>query len=180
MLWTHRRLWASGLAAGLLLIAGAVASPRASSQGPENDPNPKEQSEFKGDKSQTPQAEVETLRREIEALRVKADALAARLAPQNDPRHIVVSTPLKKDVVVTERYLCKILAQNHIEISPLVSGSLTDVLVKEGQAVKKGEALFQLLPTLYQAKLDIKMAELEMAVIDLGVAENLLKNKVIS
>ena len=71
------------------------------------------------------------------------------------PQHkIVVTSPLKKDVVLTQRYVCQIRSCRHIEMRALTRGYLQEIAFREGQTVRKGDVLFKILPTLYQAKLD--------------------------
>src|SRR6187455_2548543 len=72
---------------------------------------------------------------------------------------ILVTSPLKKDVISTQEYVCQIHSCQHIEVRALERGYLEKICVKEGQTVKKGELMFQILPTLYKAKLDSEKAE---------------------
>src|SRR5690349_5297037 len=65
---------------------------------------------------------------------------------------IVVTSPATRDVVITQPYVCQIRSQQHIEVCALQDGYLQEILVKEGQAVKKDEVLFKILPTLYKAR----------------------------
>jgi membrane fusion protein (multidrug efflux system) len=79
---------------------------------------------------------------------------------------IVVTSPMAKDVIITQQYVCQIRSQKHIEVRPLQDGYLKEILVKEGQTVKAGEVMFKVLPTLYQAKLDAEVAEAQLALIE--------------
>ena len=63
---------------------------------------------------------------------------------------------------------------------PLQNGYLEEVPVKEGQAVKKGDVMFKIVPTLYQAKLDAELAEVKLAEIELKNTKKLFKDKVVS
>ncbi len=71
---------------------------------------------------------------------------------------IIVSSPVKKDVISTQEYVCQIRSCQHIEVRALEGGYLEEIRVNEGQAVKKGERMFKILPILYQAKLDSEVA----------------------
>src|SRR5581483_7140593 len=84
------------------------------------------------------------------------------------------------DVVLTEQYVCQIRSQRNINVRALEDGYLEEIRVKEGQAVKKGDVLFKIVPTLYQAKLDAELAEAQLAELELKNAERLLKDHVIS
>ena len=83
------------------------------------------------------------------------------------PQKVAVTSPQVKDVVATQRYTCQIRSQRHTQVSALQVGYLESVSVKEGQAVKKGDVLFKIVPTLYQARLDAELAEVELARIEL-------------
>ena len=72
---------------------------------------------------------------------------------------IVVTSPEAKDVTITQQYVCQIHSQRHINVRALENGYLEEIPVKEGQAVKKGDLMFKVVPILYQAKLDAEMAE---------------------
>jgi membrane fusion protein (multidrug efflux system) len=69
------------------------------------------------------------------------------------------------DTDVTREYVCQIRAIQHIELRALESGYLQNIFVDEGQLVKKGQRMFQILPTLYQAEL--RKAEAEAAFVQI-------------
>ncbi len=123
----------------------------------------------------------ETARKEIESLRKRVEALERTQRPAAPTRQkIVVTSPAIKDVVVAHQYVGKVSAHRHIEIRALESGVVTEVPVKEGQAAKKGDVLFKMLPTLYQAKRDAQMAEVQVAKVELDNAKKLFHRKVVS
>lgn len=93
---------------------------------------------------------------------------------------IVVTSPLSKDVINTQPYVCQIHSCQHIEVRALEGGYLEKICVKEGQAVKKGTLMFKILPTLYQAKLDSEEAEVQRIAIELENAEVLLKKSYVA
>lgn len=88
-------------------------------------------------------------------------------------RKIVATSPLRKDVVTTVPYVCQIHACRHIEVRALEGGYLQDIRVNEGQAVRKGDLMFQIVPTLYQARLDTEVAEAQRIRIELENAQSL-------
>lgn len=98
---------------------------------------------------------------------------------QHEKEHpkIVVTTPLVQDVTVTQQYVCQIHSQRHIEICALQDGYMEKILVKEGQAVKQGEPMFQILPTLYIAKMDAEVAEAKLAQIEFDNTKKLFESK---
>src|SRR5262245_116684 len=83
---------------------------------------------------------------------------------QHPEQHrIVVTSPLAKDVVITQQYVCQIRSQRNIEVRALQEGYLEQIPVKEGQAVNAGEVMFKVVPTLYQARLDAELAKARLA-----------------
>lgn len=72
-----------------------------------------------------------------------------------------ISSPIKKDTLYYDEYVCQILAHQHIELKALEGGYLQKILVDEGQVVKKGQLLFEIQPIIYQA--EIQKAEAEVA-----------------
>ena len=86
---------------------------------------------------------------------------------------LVVTSPLRKDVISTQQYVCQIHSCKHIEVRALQRGYLEEICVKEGQAVKKGKLMFKLLPIVYQAKLASEEAEVERIQIELENAQAL-------
>jgi membrane fusion protein, multidrug efflux system len=93
---------------------------------------------------------------------------------------IVVTSPVRKDVINTQPYVCQIHSCQHIEVRALERGYLEQICVKEGQAVKKGELMFKLLSTLYQARLQSEEAEVQRLQIELQNTEALFKKGVLS
>ena len=88
-------------------------------------------------------------------------------------RKIVATSPVAKDVVTTQEYVCQIHSRRHIELRALERGYLERITVTEGQSVKAGDVMFKILPTLYQAKLDADQAEAELAEIEYVNTKNL-------
>lgn len=97
---------------------------------------------------------------------------------QTEHHKIVVTNPKAKDVVITQQYVCQIHSQCHIDICALANGYLMEIPVKEGQLVKKGDVMFRILPTLYQAKWEAEMAEVQLAQIEFDNTNRLFKDKV--
>ena len=93
---------------------------------------------------------------------------------------IVVTSPVKQDVISTQPYVCQIHSCKHIEVRALEGGYLEEIRVNEGQAVKKGDLMFKILPVLYQAKLDTEVAEAQRIEIELKNAQALNKKKIVS
>jgi membrane fusion protein (multidrug efflux system) len=93
---------------------------------------------------------------------------------------IVVTTPKVMDVEIVQPYVCQIHSRRHIEVCALEKGYLQQILVREGQTVKKGDLMFKILPTLYQARLDAEVAEAKLAELEYNNTKNLADRNVVS
>lgn len=93
---------------------------------------------------------------------------------------IVTTSALVRDTTITQQYVCQIHSQRHINVCALESGYLEQIKIREGQSVKEGDLLFQVLPTLYKARYDVEAAEVKVAGIEFSNSERLFKEKVIS
>ncbi|MGE3878391.1 MAG: efflux RND transporter periplasmic adaptor subunit [Planctomycetota bacterium] len=100
---------------------------------------------------------------------------------EHEAEHVILATsPLTQDMVVTEKFVCQIHSRRHIELRALERGYLEQVLVEEGQAVKKDQPLFKLMPVVYAARLHADQAELQSAEIKLRNTEQLFRDNVVS
>ena len=93
---------------------------------------------------------------------------------------IVATSPRVQDVVITESFVCQIRSQRHIEVRALDSGYLEEILVREGQVVKKGDSMFKLRAILYQTKYEAEKAEALYAQRKLNNTRSLFERKVVS
>jgi membrane fusion protein (multidrug efflux system) len=87
---------------------------------------------------------------------------------------------LRKDTVLYDRYVCQIRAARHIEVRALERGYLQAIYVDEGQFVRAGQPLFQILPAIYQAEYQKAQAELHYAEVEYQNARILADSGVIS
>src|SRR5262245_52308208 len=78
----------------------------------------------------------------------------------------LVTAPLKTDTLVTREYVCQIHAIQHIELRALEKGYLQKIFVDEGQTVRQGQQMFQIMPLLYQAEKQKAQAEANFAEIE--------------
>jgi membrane fusion protein (multidrug efflux system) len=69
--------------------------------------------------------------------------LAKRPPDVVPPRKIGATSPKTMDVIITQRHVCQIHAQRHINVCALQNGYLEEISVKGGQAVKKGDSMFK-------------------------------------
>lgn len=92
----------------------------------------------------------------------------------------LVTNPVQKDTTITKEYVCNISSINHIELRALEKGYLQKIYVGEGQAVKKGQLLFKIMPNIYQAELGKSKAEAEFAAIEYQNTKKLADGNVVS
>ncbi|MCZ8089186.1 efflux RND transporter periplasmic adaptor subunit [Flavobacterium sp.] len=94
--------------------------------------------------------------------------------------HFVVTNPIEKDTAITKEYVAQINSIQHIELRAQERGYLEKIYVDEGQHVKKGQLLFQIMPKLYEAEMQKAKAEADFAEIEYKNTERLSNNKVVS
>ncbi|WP_458627144.1 efflux RND transporter periplasmic adaptor subunit [Winogradskyella sp. PC D3.3] len=92
----------------------------------------------------------------------------------------LVTNPIKKDTTIIKDYVSQIHSIRHIELRALEKGYLKNISVDEGQHVKKGEQLFQIMPNIYQAELNKAKAESKVAQIELANTQLLANGNVVS
>lgn len=98
---------------------------------------------------------------------------------KNDEQFLV-SQPILKDTVIVKQYVAQIRAIRHIELRSLEQGYLEKIYVDEGQHVKKGQRMFQLMPAIYNAELQQAKAELNYANIEYQNTKLLAEKNVVS
>jgi membrane fusion protein (multidrug efflux system) len=99
---------------------------------------------------------------------------------EQEHHKITATSPETKDVIITQQYVCQIRSQRHINVCAFVNGYIDEVLVREGQAVKKGELMFKILPTIYEAKRDAELAEARLVGLEFNNTKKLYEEKVVS
>ena len=92
----------------------------------------------------------------------------------------IVTSPVKKDTVVFNEYVCQIQSVQHIEIRALERGYLQNIYVDEGQFVKKGQLMFQIMPMVYQAEMEKAKAEVKFAEIEFLNTKSLADSNIVS
>ncbi len=92
----------------------------------------------------------------------------------------LVTSPLKKDTTITREYVCQIHAIQHIEVRALEKGYLEKIYVDEGQFVKKGQLMFQIMPMVYDAEMQKAKAEADFAEIEYQNTKQLSEKNVVS
>lgn len=92
----------------------------------------------------------------------------------------LVSSPLKIDTSITREYVCQIRSIQHVELRALEKGYLEQVFVDEGQAVTKGQHMFQIMPVIYNAEFQKAQAEANFAEIEYQNTKQLADQNVVS
>jgi membrane fusion protein (multidrug efflux system) len=93
---------------------------------------------------------------------------------------ILATAPQSKTVTLTQQYVCQIHSQRHIKVRALERGYLEAVKVREGQVVKEGDLMFNVIPVLYQARLEAESAENRLAQLEYNYTKKLFEDKVVS
>ena len=91
---------------------------------------------------------------------------------------LVLTSPLSKDMTITQPYVCQIRSKDHTEICARAFGILEEITVKEGQTVNKDDVLFRVVPVLYQAKYDAEVAKYQVALQEYQNTETLAKQSI--
>ena len=98
----------------------------------------------------------------------------------DEQNKIMVTRPIAKDVVITQQYVCQIHSRRHIDVCAFEDGYLKAIPVKEGQAVKEGDLMFELVPVLYKARYEAEVAERDLAQLELNYTKTLANKNGVS
>ncbi len=93
---------------------------------------------------------------------------------------LLVTSPLKMDTSIVSQYVCQIHAIRHIELRAQERGYLEKIFVDEGQFVRQGQLLFQIMPKLYEAELQKAQAETNFAEIEYKNTKSLADRNVVA
>ncbi|MCB9740953.1 MAG: efflux RND transporter periplasmic adaptor subunit [Deltaproteobacteria bacterium] len=99
---------------------------------------------------------------------------------QHEKGKLLVSQPIRRDTELTDGYVARIRAVQHIELRALERGYLEGIFVDEGQVIEKGARMFQLMPMLVQAEVAKARAETERAKIEYQNTKRLAAQNVVS
>ena len=105
---------------------------------------------------------------------------AATHEEKEEEYKFLVTSPLRKDTLVTRSYVCQIRAIQHIEMRALERGYLQNIYVDEGKFVRQGQLMFQIMPLLYKAELQKAAAEAKFAEIEYLNTKQLADSNVVS
>ena len=76
----------------------------------------------------------------------------------------------KKDMTLSQQYSARLTGRQIVEIRPQVTGNITRICTGEGKAVKRGQTLFIIDQTPYQAALEVAIANRKSAEAKLSTA----------
>jgi RND family efflux transporter MFP subunit len=99
----------------------------------------------------------------VVALMAVVSSCSRQVPPAQPPQQVSVATPLARNVVDWDEYVGHFEAPQSVELRARVTGQVTQVLFRDGQAVRKGEPLFRIDPRPYKAALDQARAAVESA-----------------
>jgi membrane fusion protein, multidrug efflux system len=99
---------------------------------------------------------------------------------KHEDTKFIVTRPVKKDTLVYHEYVCQIRSVQHIELRALERGYLQNIYVDEGQSVKKGQLMFQIMPMIYEAEMQKSKAEVNFAEIEYSNTKNLADSGIVS
>ena len=80
------------------------------------------------------------------------------------------------DITLSTAYSAAISGVQTVEIRPQVSGMITDILIEEGESVRKGQVLFVIDQTPYKAAYEIAVANVKSAEAALSTAKLILNS----
>lgn len=99
---------------------------------------------------------------------------------RQEAHKIVVTMPQSKPITITEQYVCQIHSRRHVKIRALERGYLQAITIKEGQTMKEGDEMFKVIPVIYKAKLDVELADQDVAQMEYNYSKKLSDEKVVS
>lgn len=99
---------------------------------------------------------------------------------KEDQVTFLVTNPIKIDTSTTKEYVSQINSIQHIELRAQERGYLEKIFVDEGQFVKKGQLLFQIMPKLYEAEMHRATAEADFAEIEYKNTKRLADKNVVA
>ena len=99
---------------------------------------------------------------------------------KHEESEFLVSSPMRVDTSINKEYVCQIRASNHIEIRSMERGYLQKIFVNEGQRVKQGQQMFQIMPLIYEAEMEKSKADVEYADIEYQNTKTLSDKNIVS
>lgn len=98
-------------------------------------------------------------------------ACGAAKPPAPPPPLVIVAPPLQRQVEDWDDFVGQFESPSHVDVRPRVSGYVTDVGFRDGQAVARGQLLFRIDPRPYAAAFDQARAQEARAAATLADAK---------
>ncbi len=92
----------------------------------------------------------------------------------------LVTSAMRIDTTIFKEYVSQIHSIQHIELRALERGYLQNIHVDEGQYVKKGQLMFEIMPLIYQAEMSKAQAEARYAEIEYQNTKSLADSNIVS
>lgn len=115
----------------------------------------------------------------LSVLLIQTSCTSKKEEKEEAPKFLVTS-PVQMDTMVYKDYVCQIHATSHIEIRSQEKGYLQHIYVDEGQFVKKGQRMFQIMPVLYEAEKEKAKAEVSFAEVEYQNSKSLADRNIVS
>ncbi|CAG5000751.1 Efflux pump periplasmic linker BepF [Dyadobacter sp. CECT 9275] len=109
-----------------------------------------------------------------------ATSCESKKEEKEEETKFLVTSPIEKDTIVDKDYVCQIRAISHIELRALEKGYLQKIYVDEGQHVKQGQLMFQIMPMLYEAEQQKAQAEANFAEVEYKNTKALADSNIVS
>lgn len=111
---------------------------------------------------------------------IYSTSCSSKKEEKEEETKFLVTSPLKIDTTIIKEYVSQIHAIQHIEVRALEKGYLQNIYVDEGQYVKKGQTMFQIMPLIYNAEMQKAQAEANFAEIEYQNTKQLSDKNVVS
>lgn len=105
---------------------------------------------------------------------------SSKHAEEKETIKFIATSPLTTDTSIIRDYVCQIRSVQHIEIRALEKGYLEKIYIDEGQYIKKGQLMFQIMPLIYNAELQKAQAEADFVEIEYKNTKQLFEKNVVS
>ncbi len=99
---------------------------------------------------------------------------------EQEETKFLATSPVQKDTTIFHEYVAQIHSISHIELRSQERGYLQNIYVDEGQFVKQGQLMFQIMPLIYQAETNKAQAEANFAEIEYKNTKRLADSNIVS
>ena len=132
------------------------------------------------DDENTKRAQLQQYKQELHDLKLKIDDLEKELGTSKIDEVVKVKVTELQNITF-EHFIevtGKVEAEYDVNVSPETAGIISEVFVKEGQAVRKGQILAKLNTDILERSLDEVMVQLDLANLNFERQDNLWKQNI--